>query len=57
MENGSFGTIAQATHSDRCLEAFHCSSVVSGWWAIEPCPFERHSTICTNVYKYVEYSI
>jgi len=32
-----------ATHSNRCLEAFHCSSVVSGWWAIEPCPFERHS--------------
>jgi len=32
-----------ATHSDQCLEAFHCLSVVSGWRAIEPCPFERHS--------------
>jgi len=24
-----------ATHSDWCLEAFHCSSAVSGWWTIE----------------------
>jgi len=23
------------THSSRCLEAFHCSSAVSGWWSIE----------------------
>jgi len=22
------------THSDRCLEALHCSSAVSGWWAV-----------------------
>jgi len=36
------------TRSDRCLEAFHCSSAVSGWWAIEPCPFERHSIFYCN---------
>jgi len=38
-----------ATHSDRCLETFYCSSAVSGWWAIEPCLFERHSL---SVIKY-----
>jgi len=27
--------VSTATHSDRCLEAFHCSSTVSGWWVIE----------------------
>jgi len=32
-----------ATHSDRCLEIFHYSSAVSGWWAIKPCSFEHHS--------------
>jgi len=36
-----------ATHSDRCLEAFHCSSTVSGWWAIESCPFKRYSIFFT----------
>jgi len=32
-----------ATHSDRCLEIFHYSRAVSGWWAIESCPFKHHS--------------
>jgi len=26
--------LTTATHSSRCLEAFHCSSAVSGWWSI-----------------------
>jgi len=26
--------LTTATHSSRYLEAFHCSSVVSGWWSI-----------------------
>jgi len=29
--------------SQRCLEAFHYSSAMSGWWAIKPCLFECHS--------------
>jgi len=36
------------THSDRCLETFHCSSVVNGWRANEPCPFERHLSRLTS---------
>jgi len=26
--------LTTATHSSQCLEAFHCSSAVSGWWSI-----------------------
>jgi len=22
------------THNNRCLEAFHCSNAVRGWWSI-----------------------
>jgi len=29
-------------HSDRCLEAFHCSSVVSGSCPIDSCPNGGH---------------
>jgi len=31
-----------ATHSDRCLEIFHCSSAVNGSCPIEPCLIKRH---------------
>jgi len=43
--SGSLGHGANAySHSQRPVpKAFHCSSVVRSWWAIEPCPFERHS--------------
>jgi len=34
------------THSDRCIEAFHCSSAVSGW-----CAIERHSAITSKKWK------
>jgi len=30
-------------HSDRCLEAFHCLSAVSGSCSIDSCPNEGHS--------------
>jgi len=33
-----------ATHSDRCLDAFHCSSAVSGLWSIDVCPVD----LCSN---------
>jgi len=26
--------LTTATHSSRCLEVFHCSSAMSGWWTI-----------------------
>jgi len=26
--------LTTATHSSRCLEAFHYSSALSGWWSI-----------------------
>jgi len=29
-------------HSDRCLEAFHCSSAVSGLCSIDSCPNGDH---------------
>jgi len=29
-------------HSDRCLEAFHCSSAVSGSCSIDSCPNGGH---------------
>jgi len=32
-----------ATYSSRCLEAFHCSSAVSGWWSIATWANGRHS--------------
>jgi len=31
-------------HSDRCLEAFHCSSAVSGSCSIDSCPNGGHSS-------------
>jgi len=31
-----------ATHSDRCLETFYCSSAVSNWWAIATWPNGCH---------------
>jgi len=30
------------THSSRCLEAFHCSSAMSGWWSIATWANGRH---------------
>jgi len=26
--------LTTATHSSRCLKAFHCSSAMNGWWSI-----------------------
>jgi len=50
-ESGSFGphgAIAHS-HSHRCLEIFHCSSVMNGRSCpIEPCPIERHPQ---SIYK------
>jgi len=36
--------LTTATHSSRCLEAFHCSSTVSGWWSIATWANGRHSS-------------
>jgi len=35
--------LTTATHCSRCLEAFHCSSAVSGWWSIATWANRRHS--------------
>jgi len=40
-------------HSDRCLEAFHCSSVVSGSCPIDSCPNGGHPRLlCTPIKVY-----
>jgi len=35
--------LTTATHSSRCLEAFHYLSVVSGWWSIATWANRRYS--------------
>jgi len=35
-------------HSDQCLEAFHCSSAVSGSCPIDSCPNGGHSSLNTG---------
>jgi len=37
--------LTTATHSSRCLEAFHRSSAVSGWWSIATWANGRHSLV------------
>jgi len=39
---GSVSIDHTTNHSDRCLEAFHCSSAVNGSCPIETCPIEHH---------------
>jgi len=41
-------------HSDRCLEAFHCSSAVSGSCSIDSCPNGDHIE-ATQVSLYMHY--
>jgi len=36
-----------ATHSDRCLEIFHCSSTMNDSCPIKPCPIEHHPLAST----------
>jgi len=42
--------IDTATHSSRCLEAFHCSSAVSGWWSIGTWSNGPHPLQCIFVF-------